>query len=106
MDSHKTVTNNVKKMKKKKSSDERISFSAALPGDVQGVFADSMCAVKLSSDPLTDFKESIVAMIREAGVRSWEEMEELVYCYVVLNSAETIGIIRDAFLSLPCSSYE
>ncbi|KAF8413425.1 hypothetical protein HHK36_001408 [Tetracentron sinense] len=76
------------------------SFSASLPDDVRGVFADSICAVKYSKDPFSDLRESIIEMINDVGVRDWDEMEELVYCFVVLNSSEIHGFIGDAFLSL------
>ncbi|KAF5188906.1 Transcription repressor like [Thalictrum thalictroides] len=80
-----------------------LSFSASLPDDVQGIYADSLCAVKYSMDPLVDLKESIIEMVKNVGVRNWEDMEELIYCYVVLNSTEIHGFIVQAFLSL-CSS--
>lgn len=85
-------------------SSTSLSFSAALPSDVHAIFADSVCAVKYSDDPFADLRESIAEMIREVGVRDWKEMEELVYCYVVLNSQEIHGYIEDAFLSL-CSCF-
>ncbi|KAJ8563365.1 hypothetical protein K7X08_031817 [Anisodus acutangulus] len=68
----------------------RISFSANLPEDVRGAFADSICAVKYSMDPLADISESIREMVKNVGVQDWKEMEELVYCYIVLNSEETV----------------
>ncbi|KAF9600892.1 hypothetical protein IFM89_037131 [Coptis chinensis] len=80
-----------------------LSFSASLPNDVQGVYADSICAVKYTMDPFVDLRESILEMIKNVGVRNWEEMEELIYCYVVLNSSEIHGFIVQAFLSLCCS---
>ncbi|RWW60973.1 hypothetical protein BHE74_00031999, partial [Ensete ventricosum] len=67
--------------------------------------------VKYSVDPLTDFKEPIVEVIRDGGVRErlWEVMEELVYCFVVLNSPDVHRFIAEAFLGacsprlqLPC----
>ncbi|XP_068636161.1 transcription repressor OFP4-like [Aristolochia californica] len=92
-----------KKIRNRRRSTLKVSFSASLPGDVRGIFADSICAVKYSLDPLADFRESIIEMIHEVGVEDWEEMEELVYCYVVLNSANNHGLIADAFLGLCCS---
>lgn len=84
----------------------RISFSASLPEDVSGDFAaDSICVVKYSDDPFSDIRESISEMIQSVGIRDWEEMEELVYCYIALNSPEVHQFIEDAFLSL-CSSVE
>ncbi|XP_068650727.1 transcription repressor OFP5-like [Aristolochia californica] len=92
-----------RKKRNGRGSTVNVSFSASLPGDVRGIFAESLCAVKYSFNPLSDFRDSILEMIQEVGVEDWEEMEELVYCYVVLNSADTHGFIADAFLSL-CSS--
>ncbi|XP_042499805.1 transcription repressor OFP2-like [Macadamia integrifolia] len=91
-----------RRYKKLRHHNNSLSFSASLPDDVHGVFADSICAVKYSINPYEDLRESIVEMIREVGVRDWEEMEELVYCYVVLNPPEIHGFIGAAFLSL-CS---
>ncbi|KAK9122406.1 hypothetical protein Syun_020023 [Stephania yunnanensis] len=95
----------IKELKKKRKKHMRsynteLSFSARLPGEVQGAYADSICAVMYSCDPFADLRQSILEMIREVGVRDWEEMEELVHCYVVLNSSEIHGFIVDAFLSL------
>ncbi|RRT83049.1 hypothetical protein B296_00015993 [Ensete ventricosum] len=85
--------------KKRRGTFTSLSFSASLPGDVRGALAESICAVKYSSDPLADFRESILEVIRDGGVKDWEEMEELVYCYVVLNSSDVRCFIADAFLS-------
>uniref|UniRef100_A0A803L272 Transcription repressor n=1 Tax=Chenopodium quinoa TaxID=63459 RepID=A0A803L272_CHEQI len=79
----------------------RISFSASLPSDVCGVWADNtMCAVLYTKDPYKELKRSILEMVREAGVCNWGEMEELIYCYIALNSSDVHRIIQDAFLSL------
>ncbi|URE29314.1 hypothetical protein MUK42_18022 [Musa troglodytarum] len=91
-----------KKRRARRSPLASLSFSASLPGDVRGALAESICAVKYSADPLADFRESILEMIRAGGVKDWEEMEELVYCYVVLNSSDVRCFIADAFLSV-CS---
>ncbi|KAK8513149.1 hypothetical protein V6N13_032399 [Hibiscus sabdariffa] len=88
------------KIQRKKKRQQRISFSATLPRDVSGVFAGTICAVKLSNDPFSDVRESILEMIDDAGVRDWSAMEELVYCYIALNSSEVHPIISNAFLSL------
>lgn len=97
---------NKKRMRKKnlRCSPMSLSFSASLPSDAHAIFADTVCAVKYSDDPFEDLRASIVEMIREVGVRDWKEMEELVYCYVVLNSSEIHGFIEDAFMSL-CSCF-
>ncbi|XWS48673.1 hypothetical protein CRYUN_Cryun13aG0096300 [Craigia yunnanensis] len=72
---------------------ERISVSATLPGDVSCVFASSICAVKLSEDPFSDVRESILEMIDDAGMHDWNSMEELVYRYIALNSPEVHQVI-------------
>ncbi|XWS61444.1 hypothetical protein CRYUN_Cryun07bG0126200 [Craigia yunnanensis] len=92
----------VKRKKNRHKRHERISFSATLPGDVSGVFAGSICAVKLSKDPFSDIRESILDMIDDAGIHDWNAIEELVYCYIALNSPEVHQVIVNAFLSL-CS---
>ncbi|KAM7469900.1 hypothetical protein LguiA_008083 [Lonicera macranthoides] len=79
-----------------KNLNSKISFSASLPDDACGVFADSICEVKYSTNPFAE-------MIKNVGVQDWSEMEELVYslyCYIVLNSSELLQFIEDAFLSL------
>ncbi|CAL9146361.1 unnamed protein product [Musa hybrid cultivar] len=98
------VASEKKKRRARRGPFTSLSFSASLPGDVRGALAESICAVKYSSDPLADFRESILEMIRDGGVKDWEEMEELVYCYVVLNSSDVRCFIADAFLSVcsPC----
>ncbi|WOL00158.1 hypothetical protein Cni_G08871 [Canna indica] len=95
------VVDREKRRKAGRCSSMSLSFSASLPGDVaHGALKESICAVKYTVDPLADFRRSIVEMIREGGVRDWEEMEELVYCYVVLNASEVHCFVAEAFLSL------
>ncbi|KVI04535.1 hypothetical protein Ccrd_017149 [Cynara cardunculus var. scolymus] len=53
-----------KKLIKKKRRDESVSFSASLPEDVDGVFAESDCVVKYSSHPCFEIRKSILEMIR------------------------------------------
>ncbi|KAJ6294751.1 hypothetical protein OIU76_022768 [Salix suchowensis] len=80
-----------------------ISLSASLPEDVCGAFSgDTICAVKLSEDPFSDMRASISEMLQNVGVHDWDEMEELVYCYISLNSPDLHRVIADAFLSLSC----
>ncbi|BFG23624.1 hypothetical protein CerSpe_098980 [Prunus speciosa] len=99
-----TEEHNKKREKKEKQRwRNRVSLSASLPDDVCGVFAGSACLVKYSTDPIFDMRESILEMIRYEGVCDWNDMEELVYCYVALNPPEVHEIVREAFLSL-CSN--
>lgn len=89
-----------RRKKYRRNLNTRISFSARLPSDVHGAFADSICAVKYSTNPFADIRDSIQEMIQNVGVQNWKEMEELIYCYIVLNSSEVHKVIEDAFLSL------
>ncbi|KAK7321324.1 hypothetical protein VNO77_31851 [Canavalia gladiata] len=88
--------------KKAQRRKNRISFSATLPTDVSGAFANSVCAVRYSSNPFVDIRMSILEMIVDVGVHDWDQMEELVYCYVALNSPELHHLICQAFVSLCC----
>lgn len=92
---HEELSNNLKKKRR-----ERVSFSASLPEDIHGVFADSDCAVKYSSDPFHDIRKSIVKMIQYVKVQDWNDIEELIYCYIALNSPDVHIYITEAFLSL------
>ncbi|KAK3042824.1 hypothetical protein RJ639_001097 [Escallonia herrerae] len=83
-----------------------VSFSASLPEDVGGAFSNSICAVKYSTDPFLDIRQSIIEMIQGVGVRDWDDMEELIYCYIVLNPSEVHDFILEAFLSLLSCSAE
>ncbi|KAL1539810.1 hypothetical protein AAHA92_24247 [Salvia divinorum] len=82
-------------------SSKAVSFSAELPPDVGAALRERcVCAVKYSANPLPEIRASIVEMIEKMGIRDWEEMEELIYCYIVLNSSDIRHFIQDAFLSL------
>ncbi|KAK7301011.1 hypothetical protein RJT34_11866 [Clitoria ternatea] len=74
--------------KKAQRRKNRISFSARLPNDVSDAFADSLCAVMYSANPFVDIQLSILEMIVTVGIHDWDEIEELVYCFVALNSSE------------------
>ncbi|PON83705.1 Ovate protein family, C-terminal [Trema orientale] len=88
------------KKRHRKRTNKVISLSASLPDGVCGVFAGSTCVVKCSTDPISDMRESIMEMIREVGACDWNDIEELVYCYIALNSSDVHDVIIDAFLSL------
>ncbi|KAI3457918.1 hypothetical protein Pfo_014581 [Paulownia fortunei] len=98
------IQNQETRLNKKKYLQRRssrvISFSAKLPDDVCGAFQDCICAVKYSTNPFSEIRESIVEMIENVGIRDWNQMEELIYCYIALNSTEVHNFIEDAFLSL------
>lgn len=58
---------------------------------------DSFAVVKCSLDPQQDFRDSMIEMIKEKHISQPEEMEELLACYLSLNSNEFHDIIIKAF---------
>ncbi|KAG8085920.1 hypothetical protein GUJ93_ZPchr0010g10075 [Zizania palustris] len=59
--------------------------------------ANSFAVVKSSSDPRSDFLESMEDMIAENGIRDARDLEDLLACYLSLNSAEYHDLIVDVF---------
>ncbi|XP_030541906.2 LOW QUALITY PROTEIN: transcription repressor OFP1-like [Rhodamnia argentea] len=60
-------------------------------------FGNSFAVVKSSSDPARDFRESMVEMIVENNIKGSKELEELLTCYLSLNSDEYHQVIVDVF---------
>lgn len=58
---------------------------------------DSFAVVKCSLDPQQDFIDSMIEMIKEKQISQAEEMEELLACYLTLNSNEYHDLIIKAF---------
>ncbi|PIA58020.1 hypothetical protein AQUCO_00500149v1 [Aquilegia coerulea] len=59
--------------------------------------SDSFAIVKSSFDPQRDFRESMVEMIVENNIRASKDLEELLACYLSLNSNEYHDIIVKVF---------
>lgn len=57
----------------------------------------SRAVVKASVDPKRDFKESMEEMIAENKIRATKDLEELLACYLCLNSDEYHAIIINVF---------
>jgi uncharacterized protein (TIGR01568 family) len=66
------------KLKMKKKAEERTAEETA------GL--DSFAMVKCSFNPQQDFRDSMLEMIMEKRIRRPEELEELLACYLTLNS--------------------
>lgn len=58
---------------------------------------ESFAVVKKSSDPVKDFRESMVEMILERRIGRPEELEGLLACYLELNSDEHHDVIVKVF---------
>ncbi|XP_052187426.1 transcription repressor OFP1-like [Diospyros lotus] len=59
--------------------------------------SESIAIVKSSMDPQKDFKESMLEMIEENDIRASKDLEELLACYLSLNSDEYHDLIVKAF---------
>lgn len=59
--------------------------------------SDSFVVVKLSSDPQNDFRESMLEMIFQNNLWASKDLEELLSCYLYLNSDEYHDLIVKAF---------
>ncbi|KAA8519607.1 hypothetical protein F0562_013948 [Nyssa sinensis] len=58
---------------------------------------DTFAVVKSSFDPQQDFRDSMLEMITEKGIRQPEQLEELLACYLTLNSEEYHDLIINVF---------
>ncbi|OAY25001.1 transcription repressor OFP5 [Manihot esculenta] len=58
---------------------------------------ESFAVVKCSYDPQKDFRDSMIEMIKEQRIRQPEELEELLACYLTLNSDEYHDLIIRVF---------
>ncbi|KAF0917664.1 hypothetical protein E2562_021173 [Oryza meyeriana var. granulata] len=63
----------------------------------QPPLANSFAVVKSSSDPKRDFLESMEEMIAENGIRDAGDLEDLLACYLSLNSGEYHDLIVEVF---------
>ncbi|KAK3003844.1 hypothetical protein RJ639_019618 [Escallonia herrerae] len=81
----------VKKAKKKTKKMRKVRMVN------QATAFDSFAVVKSSVDPQQDFRDSMIEMIIEKGIRQQEELEELLVCYLTLNSDEYHDIIIKTF---------
>ncbi|KAK4274909.1 hypothetical protein QN277_018070 [Acacia crassicarpa] len=73
------------------------SSSSACKVSRKSGFPEGFAVVKSSIDPQRDFKESMVEMIREKNIWSSEDLEDLLACYLSLNSREYHELIIKAF---------
>ncbi|KAF5750747.1 AF4/FMR2 family member 1 [Tripterygium wilfordii] len=59
--------------------------------------SDSLAIVKSSFNPQKDFRDSMVEMIMENNIRASKDLEELLACYLSLNSDEYHDLIIKVF---------
>lgn len=74
-----------------------VSSSSACKVSRNTGFPEGFAVVKSSIDPQRDFKESMMEMITENNIWSSEDLEDLLACYLSLNSREYHELIIKAF---------
>ncbi|KZV29840.1 hypothetical protein F511_43186 [Dorcoceras hygrometricum] len=96
---HKTKLS--KPMKRRATEDEvpaRLSmFMKLTPCVADGKIKESFAIVKRSEDPYEDFKNSMIDMIVEKQMFEHKDLEQLLQCFLSLNSRHHHGIIIRAF---------
>ncbi|KAG6412424.1 hypothetical protein SASPL_125102 [Salvia splendens] len=72
-------------------------FKKLIPCTVEGKVKESFAIVKRSENPLEDFKKSMMDMIVEKQMFDKKDLEQLLQCFLSLNSTNYHGIIVEAF---------
>ncbi|KAA8549495.1 hypothetical protein F0562_001179 [Nyssa sinensis] len=83
--------------KKIQASGRRKASSSRRSNSGRKSYSMSFAIVKSSFDPQKDFKDSMAEMIVENNIRASKDLEELLACYLSLNSNEYHGLIVKAF---------
>lgn len=63
-------------------------------------YKESLVCSMESQDPYVDFKKSMVEMVEAHGLKDWEDLEELLCCYLRMNGKSNHGYIVGAFVDL------
>ncbi|KAI3502903.1 hypothetical protein L1887_31291 [Cichorium endivia] len=72
-------------------------FKKIIPCKVEGKMKESFAVVKRSEDPFEDFKRSMMEMIMEKQMFEETDLEQLLQCFLSLNSRFHHGVIVEAF---------
>ncbi|XP_044471469.1 transcription repressor OFP8-like [Mangifera indica] len=99
--SHESLKHHRSRLKKRGTRRRRV---ASKSNDQIGIFPlsegkmkDSFAMVKSSSDPYNDFRTSMVEMIVEKQIFAAKDLEQLLQCFLSLNSYHHHRIILEAF---------
>ncbi|CAN4093839.1 unnamed protein product [Withania somnifera] len=71
-----------------------------MPCMADGKVNESLAIVKMSADPYDDFKRSMMEMIMEKEMFEAEDLEQLLLCFLSLNSRHHHAIIVEAFTEI------
>ncbi|GAB4839208.1 hypothetical protein Ancab_028736 [Ancistrocladus abbreviatus] len=83
---------------RRRRSGKRNSELGLIP--LQGKVKDSFAVLKRSSDPYSDFRTSMVEMIIERQIFEAQELEQLLQCFLSLNSAHHHRVIVLVFAEI------
>uniref|UniRef100_A0A0E0DSX1 Transcription repressor n=1 Tax=Oryza meridionalis TaxID=40149 RepID=A0A0E0DSX1_9ORYZ len=93
----KTRTNSPRLAACRKGKPTARATTTTTPTPTRPPLAHSFAVVKTSSDPRRDFLESMEEMIAENGIRDAGDLEDLLACYLSLNSGEYHDLIVEVF---------
>ncbi|OIT34543.1 PREDICTED: transcription repressor OFP15-like [Nicotiana attenuata] len=69
--------------------------------NITPLFKESTVLMALDSkDPFVDFRKSMEEMVEAYGIQDWENLEELLTCYLKVNCKSNHGYIVGAFVDL------
>ncbi|KAL0925963.1 hypothetical protein M5K25_004341 [Dendrobium thyrsiflorum] len=84
-------------MEAAKSTDSRTSSPLRRLSPCLGGEGESLAVVKQSEDPRSDFRRSMAEMVVEKGIYEARDLEQLLHCFLSLNSQQHHQAIVDAF---------
>ncbi|KAJ0040147.1 hypothetical protein Pint_28253 [Pistacia integerrima] len=98
----KKVKRSVLKTSQEIESPARLSMflQRLIPCTVDGKVRESFAVVKKSEDPYEDFKGSMLEMILEKQMFEEQELEQLLHCFLSLNSRQHHRVIVEAFTEI------
>ncbi|CAI9758976.1 unnamed protein product [Fraxinus pennsylvanica] len=89
------ISNGLKAGARSRRAQRKISKEGLMP--LREGVKDSLAVVKRSSDPYTDFRTSMVEMIVEKQIFRAKELENLLQCFLSLNSYHHHRVIIEVF---------
>ncbi|XP_027344242.1 transcription repressor OFP8-like [Abrus precatorius] len=96
--SSKSLSSDSSRSRRRRRENDRSSDMGVLP--LHGKVKDTFAVVKRSSDPYNDFRTSMVEMIVEKQIFSPGDLENLLQCFLSLNSYHHHKIIVQVFTEI------
>lgn len=96
--SSRSLSSDSSRSRRRRRKSDRSSDMGVLP--LHGKVKDTFAVVKRSSDPYSDFRTSMLEMIVEKQIFSPEDLENLLQCFLSLNSHHHHNIIVEVFTEI------